>query len=50
MAIEMLGMPRAAKVTICNAPLVEGAVMAAAEASGGASLSKVVATAEELSP
>jgi phosphoenolpyruvate---glycerone phosphotransferase subunit DhaM len=50
MAIEMLGEPRSALVAICNAPLVEGAVIAAAEASGGASLAKVVATAEELSP
>lgn len=50
MAIEMLGEPRSALVSICNAPLVEGAVIAAAEASGGASLAKVVATAEELSP
>ena len=50
MAIEMLGSPRSQKVSICNAPIVEGAVIAAAEASGGASLAKVVATAEELSP
>lgn len=50
MAIEMLGGNRAALVAICNAPLVEGAVIAAAEASGGAPLSRVVATAEELSP
>lgn len=50
MAIEMLGEPRSALVSICNAPLVEGAIVAAAEASGGASLAKVVATAEELSP
>jgi dihydroxyacetone kinase phosphotransfer subunit len=50
MAIEMLGAPRAALAAICNAPLVEGAVIAATEASGGASLSRVVATAEELSP
>lgn len=50
MAIEMLGHPRAGRVAICNAPLVEGSVIAAAEASGGASLAKVVATAEELSP
>jgi PTS hybrid protein len=35
---------------VCNAPIVEGAVMAAAEASGGAPLARVVATAEELSP
>jgi PTS hybrid protein len=50
MAIEMLGAPRSGRVTICNAPLVEGSVIAAAEASGGATLAKVVATAEELSP
>lgn len=50
MAIEMLGAQRAALATICNAPLVEGAVIAATEASGGASLRRVVATAEELSP
>ncbi|MBB3316722.1 dihydroxyacetone kinase phosphotransfer subunit [Rhizobium sp. BK181] len=50
MAIEMLGSSRSQKVSICNAPVVEGAVIAAAEASGGASLAKVVATAEELSP
>jgi phosphoenolpyruvate---glycerone phosphotransferase subunit DhaM len=50
MAIEMLGPPRSSRVAICNAPLVEGSVIAAAEASGGASLAKVVATAEELSP
>lgn len=50
MAIEMLGEARAARVRICNAPVVEGAVMAATEASGGATLEQVVATAEELSP
>ncbi len=50
MAIEMLGEPRFGRVIICDAPLVEGAVMAAAEASGGATLARVVATAEELSP
>ena len=50
MAAELLGAPRSSKVTICNATLVEGAVVAAAEASGGSSLAKVVATAEELSP
>ena len=50
MAIEMLGSDKAGRVAICNAPLVEGAVIAAAEASGGAPLSRVVATAEELSP
>jgi dihydroxyacetone kinase phosphotransfer subunit len=50
MAIEMLEPARARRVLICNAPIVEGAVMAAAEASGGAALVRVVATAEELSP
>jgi len=50
MAVEAIGAPRAARIVICNAPIVEGAVMAAAEASGGASLERVVATAEELSP
>jgi dihydroxyacetone kinase phosphotransfer subunit len=50
MAVELLDPQRAAKVRICNAPIVEGAVMAATEASGGASLAAVVATAEELSP
>lgn len=48
MAIEMLDEDRSAKVVVCNAPVVEGAVMAATEASGGASLAEVRATAEEL--
>jgi dihydroxyacetone kinase phosphotransfer subunit len=47
MAIEMLPPDR---VVVCNAPVVEGAVMAATEASGGATLTQVRATAEELSP
>jgi dihydroxyacetone kinase phosphotransfer subunit len=50
MAIEIIGEPRSEKIRICNAPVVEGAVMAATEASGGALLGAVVATAEELSP
>ncbi|MET0576267.1 MAG: dihydroxyacetone kinase phosphoryl donor subunit DhaM [Mesorhizobium sp.] len=50
MAIEMIGGPRASRIVICNAPIVEGAVMAATEASGGASLREVVATAHELAP
>ena len=50
MAIEMLPEERQALVAICNAPIVEGAVMAATEAAGGSSLSEVRATAEELSP
>ncbi len=50
MAIEFLPDERKGKVVICNAPLVEGAVIAATEASGGASLEEVRNTAEELSP
>ena len=50
MAIEFLGSPKNNSVIICNAPIVEGAIMAATEASGGASLAEVVATAQELSP
>ncbi len=50
MAIEMLDHRRQSKVVICNAPIVEGAVMAATEAWGGASLEDVRRTAEELSP
>ena len=50
MAIELLPAERQGKVAICNAPIVEGAVMAATEAWGGASLDQVRATAEELSP
>jgi phosphoenolpyruvate---glycerone phosphotransferase subunit DhaM len=50
MAIELLPDERRGKVTICNAPIVEGAIMAATEASGGASLDDVRRTAEELSP
>jgi len=50
MAIELLPEARREHVVICNAPIVEGAVMAATEASGGASLAEVRATAEELSP
>jgi dihydroxyacetone kinase phosphotransfer subunit len=48
MAIEMLDETRRDRVVICNAPIVEGAVMAATEASGGASLADVRRTAEEL--
>jgi len=50
MAIEMLPEERRKRVVLCNSPLVEGAIMAATEASGGASLAEVRATAEELSP
>jgi len=50
MAIEMLPDEQRSKVVICNAPIVEGAVMAATEASGGSSLEEVRRTAEEYSP
>ena len=50
MAVEMLGEGRAGKAVICNAPIVEGAVIAATEASGGATLEEVRRTAEELAP
>lgn len=50
MAVEMLPEERAGRVVICNAPVVEGAVIAATEASGGAPLEVVKRTAEELSP
>jgi phosphoenolpyruvate---glycerone phosphotransferase subunit DhaM len=50
MAVEMLSPERTSRVVVCNAPIVEGAVIAATEASGGASLEAVKRTAEELSP
>jgi phosphoenolpyruvate---glycerone phosphotransferase subunit DhaM len=50
MAIEMLDEHRQGKVVVCNAPIVEGAVIAAAEASGGSSLATVKQMAEELTP
>ena len=50
MAIDMLDAARRDKVVVCEAPVVEGAVMAATEASGGATLEAVQNTAEELSP
>jgi dihydroxyacetone kinase phosphotransfer subunit len=51
MAIDLLEpAARRDKVLICEAPIVEGAVMAATEASGGAALDAVRRTAEELSP
>jgi len=48
MAIEMLSDGRGAQVRICDAPVVEGAVMAATEAASGASLEAVRATAEDI--
>ncbi|WP_374650641.1 dihydroxyacetone kinase phosphoryl donor subunit DhaM [Dongia sp.] len=50
MAVEMLPEDRQGRVVVCNAPIVEGAVIAATEASGGSSLDIVRRTAEELSP
>ena len=47
MAIEMLAPDMAKRIAICDAPIVEGAVMAATEAVGGASLEEVRRTAEE---
>lgn len=48
MAIEMLPAEQQRKVVICDAPVVEGAVMAATEAWGGSDLATVRRTAEEL--
>ncbi len=50
LAIELLDAEVRDKVVVCEAPIVEGAVMAATEASGGATLEAVRATAEELTP
>lgn len=50
MAVELLDEDRRGRVVVCNAPIVEGAVIAAAEASGGSPLSVVKQVAEELSP
>lgn len=50
MAIEMLEEGRRARVVVCEAPVVEGAVIAATEASGGSALDDVRRVAEELSP
>jgi len=50
MAIEMIDESRQNRIAICNAPIVEGAVIAATEASGGSPLDIVKQTAEELSP
>jgi dihydroxyacetone kinase phosphotransfer subunit len=50
MAVGMLDERRRGRVVVCDAPIVEGAVMAATESSGGATLEEVRRTAEELSP
>ena len=49
MAVEMLEPERRGRVVVCNAPIVEGAVMAATEAAGGSLLDQVRTVAEELS-
>jgi len=46
MAIELLPDGQRHMVRICNAPVVEGAVLAAVEASGGGNLDEVCQTAE----
>jgi dihydroxyacetone kinase phosphotransfer subunit len=48
MAVEMLPEARRGRVLVCNAPVVEGSVIAATEASGGSPLSAVKRAAEEL--
>jgi dihydroxyacetone kinase phosphotransfer subunit len=48
MAIEMLPADKRGTVVICDAPVVEGTVMAAVESAGGGSLEAVRAAAEEL--
>jgi dihydroxyacetone kinase-like protein len=48
MAIEMLPPGWQNRVVICNAPIVEGTVMAATEAAGGGTLEQVRATAEDM--
>jgi phosphoenolpyruvate---glycerone phosphotransferase subunit DhaM len=50
MAAEFMSQDRRGRIVVCNAPLVEGAVIAATESSGGSSLETVRRTAEELSP
>ena len=49
MAIELLDPARRRRVVVCEAPIVEGAVMAATESSGGSALEDVKRTAEEVS-
>jgi PTS hybrid protein len=48
MAVEMSEEAWRGRVVVCNAPVVEGAVIAATEASGGSPLETVRRTAEEL--
>src|SRR5258706_14444496 len=48
MAIERLAERKRTRVVVCNAPIVEGSVMAATEASASSPLEKVRRAAEEL--
>ena len=48
MAVEMLDEDRRERVVVCSAPVVEGAVIAATEASGGSTLDAVKRAADEL--
>ena len=48
MAVQVLEESRRSRVAICNAPVVEGAVLAAVEAAGGSPLLTVRRAAEEL--
>src|SRR5947207_7905923 len=48
MAIELMPEKKRGKVVVCNAPIVEGSVMAATESSGGSPIEKVREAAEEL--
>ena len=48
MAVELLPEGKRERVVICNAPIVEGSVIAATESSGGSPLEIVRQTAEEL--
>jgi len=50
MAVEMMPPQKRSRIVVCNAPIVEGAVMAATEASGGSSLDDVRHAGEELYP
>src|ERR1700751_3237925 len=50
MAIELLPDERRGKGVVCKPPIGGGGILAATEASGGASLDEVRRTAEELSP
>jgi phosphoenolpyruvate---glycerone phosphotransferase subunit DhaM len=50
MAVEMMPAEKRGRIVVCDAPIVEGVVMAATEASGGSSLDAVRHAAEELYP